>query len=90
MIGQSLSNTNETYYSVQIAKICNLNQALNMPLEKLTPTEKVRVVAVVRIPSARSHLRACACSLLLLAGWGLLPACHGQLLPACACVARAC
>ena len=30
MIGQSLSNTNETCYSVQIAKICNLNKALNM------------------------------------------------------------
>jgi len=27
MIGQSLSNTNETCYSVQIAKICNLNKA---------------------------------------------------------------
>ena len=29
MIGQSLSNTNETCYSVQIAKICNLNKALD-------------------------------------------------------------
>ena len=28
MIKQSLSNTNETYYSVQIAKIYNLNMAL--------------------------------------------------------------
>jgi hypothetical protein len=28
MIGQSLSNTNETCYNVQIAKICNLNKAL--------------------------------------------------------------
>jgi len=27
MIGQSLSNTNETCYSVPIAKICNLNKA---------------------------------------------------------------
>ena len=26
MIGQSLSNTNETCYSVQVAKICNLNK----------------------------------------------------------------
>ena len=27
MMGQSLSNTNETCYSVQIAKNCNLNEA---------------------------------------------------------------
>ena len=28
MIGQNLSNINETCYSVQVAKICNLNKAL--------------------------------------------------------------
>ena len=33
MIGQSLSNTNETYYSVRIAKIYNLNKAL-VPITK--------------------------------------------------------
>jgi len=29
MIEQSLSNTNETYYSIQIVKIYNLNKAID-------------------------------------------------------------
>ena len=39
MIGQSLSNTNETCYSIQVTKICNLNEALLRP-----PTSRARTM----------------------------------------------
>ena len=43
MIGQSLSNTNETCYNVQIAKIYNLNEAQGVVLMKGIPKESTSV-----------------------------------------------
>jgi len=45
MIGQSLSNTNETCYSVQIAKICNLNQAYVTDLRGFSQASRISIIS---------------------------------------------
>jgi len=49
MIGQSLSNTNETCYSIQIAKICNLNEA------QLFLTEDMEGASSQWLPGLQEH-----------------------------------
>ena len=57
MIGQSLSNTNETCYSVQIAKIYNLNKASFSQLPKAEEDCNKRPNNVRRKPTLRMRRR---------------------------------